>query len=150
MGTSFNNADRVVAEYLRPIESLRFLRASRPQCPRKTRLRYLFSTPQSHLKPQIRPILKALSQNISQLTWPDLSRATNEPVTILYQGRKRAILMPADRGDHEGKSVTDHPALSLPYPRSRQISVFGTLSHPTSIDLFQGIPFPSSLKFRLT
>lgn len=37
----------------------------------------------------------------------------NEPVTILYRGRKRAILMPAGRGEHESKSVTDHPAFGM-------------------------------------
>ena len=37
----------------------------------------------------------------------------HEPVTILYRGRKRAILVPADRGEHEGKSVTDHPAFGM-------------------------------------
>jgi antitoxin (DNA-binding transcriptional repressor) of toxin-antitoxin stability system len=37
----------------------------------------------------------------------------NEPVAILYRGRKWAILVPAGRGEQEIKSATEHPAFGM-------------------------------------
>lgn len=51
------------------------------------------------LRRRMRDVLRALDRN--------------EPVTILYRGKKKAVLQPSQGAERRGGSVGDHPAFGM-------------------------------------